>query len=223
MTAQQPENNVVRVALQALSAVLGGTQSLHTNSLDEALALPTESSARLALRTQQIIAYETGVASTIDPLAGSYFIEDLTNRIEEGAREYLRKIDAMGGTLAAIEAGYFQQEVQEAAYKWQREVDAGERVIVGVNRFQMEEQERPEILKVDPALQAAQVEKLRELRATRDGEAVASALDRLNNAAATTANLMPLIIEAVEANCTLGEISDALRSVFGTYEERVAF
>jgi len=223
LTAQQPENNVVRVALQALSAVLGGTQSLHTNSLDEALALPTETSARLALRTQQIIAFESGVASTIDPLAGSYFIEDLTSRIEEGARDYLQRIDGMGGTLAAIEAGYFQQEMQNAAYEWQREVDSGERVIVGVNRFPMKESEHPHILRVDPALQVAQVERLKQFRASRDAETAGAALERLRNAASGSDNLMPAIIQAVEANCTLGEISDALRAVFGTYEERAAF
>jgi methylmalonyl-CoA mutase N-terminal domain/subunit len=223
LTAQQPENNVVRVALQALSAVLGGTQSLHTNSLDEALALPTENSARLALRTQQIIAYETGVASTVDPLAGSYYVETLTNQVEEGARKYLKRIDDIGGTLAAIGAGFFQKEMQDAAYKWQREVDEGERVIVGVNRFQVETNQRPEILRVNPALQVEQVARLRELRDSRDAAAAAAALEQLRNAAGTTDNLMPPIIDAVEAYCTLGEISDALRDVFGVYQERVAY
>jgi methylmalonyl-CoA mutase N-terminal domain/subunit len=220
LTAQQPENNVTRVALQALSAVLGGTQSLHTNSLDEALALPTESAARTALRTQQIIAHETGVASTIDPLAGSYYVESLTGSIEEGARNYLDRIDKMGGTLAAIESGFFQREIQEAAYRWQREVDSGERVIVGVNRFQSEEPSHVETLKVNPRLQDEQVRRLRELRQQRDQTAASAALEELRNAAATTANLMPLIIKCVEAECTLGEISDALRSVFGAYRER---
>jgi methylmalonyl-CoA mutase N-terminal domain/subunit len=222
LTAQQPENNVTRVALQALAAVLGGTQSLHTNALDEALALPTEKSARTALRTQQIIAYESGVASTIDPLAGSYYIEWLTDRVEQEARDYLRRIDEMGGTLAAIDQGFFQDEIQEAAYKWQSEVDTGERVIVGVNRFQAEEPPLSGLTKIDPALQAAQVQRLRDLRAARDSSAVDSALQELNNAAAGTDNLMPWIIECVEAHCTLGEISDALRGVFGVYKEHIA-
>jgi methylmalonyl-CoA mutase N-terminal domain/subunit len=220
LTAQQPENNVVRVAIQALSAVLGGTQSLHTNSLDEALALPTERSARIALRTQQIIAHETGVASTIDPMAGSYYVESLTNSIEERARTYLGRIDEMGGTLAAIEGGFQQDEIQEAAYRWQREVDGGERVIVGVNRFGMEEGPHADILKVDPALQSGQVERLLQLREERDAEQVEGALARLRNAAQGDDNLMPLIIDSVEKLCTLGEISDALRSVFGEYHER---
>ncbi|HYP41295.1 MAG TPA: methylmalonyl-CoA mutase family protein, partial [Chloroflexia bacterium] len=220
LTAQQPENNVVRVAIQALSAVLGGTQSLHTNSLDEALALPTERSARIALRTQQIIAHETGVASTIDPMAGSYYVEALTNSIEEGARTYLGRIDEMGGTLAAIEGGFQQDEIQEAAYKWQSEVDAGERVIVGVNRYGVEEGPHADILKVDPHLQSRQVEGLRQLRAERDAGQVEGALVRLRNAAEGSDNLMPLIIDSVEKLCTLGEISDTLRSVFGEYHER---
>jgi methylmalonyl-CoA mutase, N-terminal domain len=219
LTAQQPENNVIRVALQALSAVLGGTQSLHTNSLDEALALPTERSARTALRTQQIIAHETGVPSTIDPLAGSYYVESLTSSVEEAARRYLEKIDQMGGALAAIEAGFFHQEIQEAAYRWQGEIDSGERVIVGVNRFQTDEPPHADILKVDPALQARQIARLQELRATRDSDTATSSLERLRNAAASTENLMTFIIACVEAECTLGEISDALRSVFGTYKE----
>jgi methylmalonyl-CoA mutase N-terminal domain/subunit len=220
LTAQQPENNVVRVAIQALSAVLGGTQSLHTNSLDEALALPTERSARIALRTQQIIAHETGVASTIDPMAGSYYVESLTNSIEERACAYLGRIDEMGGTLAAIEGGFQQDEIQEAAYKWQREVDAGERVIVGVNHFGMQEEPHADILKVDPALQSGQVDRLNQLREERDAGQVEGALVRLRNAAQGDDNLMPLIIDSVEKLCTLGEISDALRSVFGEYHER---
>jgi methylmalonyl-CoA mutase N-terminal domain/subunit len=219
LTAQQPENNVVRVAVQALSAVLGGTQSLHTNSLDEALALPTEQSARTALRTQQIIAFETGVASTIDPMAGSYYLEDLTNTLERAACKYLDDIDKLGGTLAAIDAQYQQQEIQDAAYRWQREVDSGERIIVGVNKFTTETAERPDILRVDPALQVQQRERLQALRGERDNEAVATALERLRNAARTDDNLMAPIIEAVETLCTLGEISDALREVFGTYNE----
>jgi methylmalonyl-CoA mutase N-terminal domain/subunit len=220
LTAQQPENNVVRVALQALSAVLGGTQSLHTNSLDEALALPTEQSARTALRTQQIIAYESGVTSTIDPIAGSYYVESLTSSLEQHAQRYLDEIDKLGGTLAAIDMQYQQGEIQDASYEWQCEIDRGERVIVGVNKFTSKSTERPEILRVDPALQAQQRDRLHELKAERDGMQVEVSLERLRNAAATDANLMPLIIESVEGLCTLGEISDALRDVFGTYSER---
>ena len=218
LTAQQPQNNVVRVALQALSAVLGGTQSLHTNSLDEALALPTEEAARIALRTQQIIAYETGVASTIDPLAGSYYLESLTSEIEQAAQTYIKTIDGIGGTIKAIEAEYQQGEIQNAAYAWQRQVDSGENVIVGVNRFTVEEETKPEILHVDPALQVGQVERLRALRSERDGQAAETALERLAYAAASDVNLMPLIIDCVEQLCTLGEISDAMRKVFGTYD-----
>ncbi|MFL5734029.1 MAG: methylmalonyl-CoA mutase [Chloroflexia bacterium] len=222
LTAQQPVNNVTRVALQALSAVLGGTQSLHTNALDEALALPTEAAARTALRTQQIIAYETGVASTIDPLAGSYYVESLTTAIEEQTIAYLNRIDVMGGTLAALEGGFFQQEIQEAAYGWQREVDSGERVIVGVNKFQSDQAGPVEVMKVDPALQQDQVRRLRALRDSRDQSDASAALERLANAATTGDNLMPPIIDCVEAECTLGEISDALRSVFGVYKEKLA-
>ena len=220
LTAQQPENNVVRVALQALSAVLGGTQSLHTNSLDEALALPTERSVRLALRTQQIIAFESGVPSTIDPLAGSYFIEWLTDRIEQEAVAYLQHIDGIGGTLAAIEARYQQDEIQEAAYKWQVEVDRGDRVIVGVNRFEDSQAQHADIMHIDPDLQSRQVERLRALRKERDADRVRSALEALRNAARTDTNLMPLIVTCVEGLCSLGEISDALRDVFGQYDAR---
>lgn len=220
LTAQQPDNNVVRVALQALSAVFGGTQSLHTNSLDEALALPTEASARLALRTQQIIAYETGVASTIDPLAGSYYLEWLTDQVEEGALKYLSRIEALGGTLRAIEEGFQQGEIQEAAYRWQTEVDSGERVIVGVNRFTSDEPGHTDIHRADPGLQARQNEMLNKLRAERNKDDVASRLERLRNAAEGKENLMPFIIEAVQSLATLGEISDALRDVFGEFRER---
>ncbi|HKP53491.1 MAG TPA: methylmalonyl-CoA mutase family protein [Chloroflexia bacterium] len=220
LTAQQPENNVVRVALQALSGVLGGTQSLHTNSLDEALALPTEHSARIALRTQQIIAYESGVTSTVDPLAGSYFVESLTNKLEEEALAYLKRIDDMGGTLAALDAGFQQGEIQDAAFKWQQEVDSGEKVIVGVNRFEMAETPRADLLHVDPALQANQQARLKKLKEERNAEEASAALERLQNAASTEANLMPPIIECVERECTLGEISETLRSVFGQYHER---
>jgi methylmalonyl-CoA mutase N-terminal domain/subunit len=220
LTAQQPDNNVVRVALQALSAVFGGTQSLHTNSLDEALALPTERSARLALRTQQIIAHETGVASTIDPLGGSYYVEWLTNRIEEEARDYLRRITESGGTLRAIEEGFQQSEIQEAAYRWQNEVDSGVRVIVGVNRYHSDDTEATEIHRVDPTLQARQIEGLRALKSGRDDATVASRLERLRNAAEARENLMPFIIDCAQGLVTLGEISDALRAVFGEYRER---
>jgi len=218
LTAQQPDNNVVRVALQALSAVLGGTQSLHTNALDEALALPTQDTARLALRTQQVIAFETGVASTVDPLAGSYFIESLTSEIENSARHYLDQIDALGGTLVAIDAQYPQGEIEEAAYRWQLQVDGGERVVVGVNRFHIDEEQQPELMRVDTSLQARQMEALRTLRRERDNNEVAAQLARLEAAARTDANLMPHIITSVEELCTLGEISDVLRRVFGTYD-----
>ena len=217
LTAQQPQNNVVRVALQALSAVLGGTQSLHTNSLDEALALPTEESALLALRTQQIIANETGVPSTIDPLAGSYFVESLTDTLEAKAEAYISKIDHMGGTIEAIVAEYQQGEIQEAAYRWQKQIDAHERLIVGVNSYQMEEHSHPKILQANPALQDQQIQRLEALRAERDSDAVTAALARLTNAAGSKENLMPSIIECVERLCTLGEISDSLRKVFGSY------
>ncbi|HIQ05950.1 MAG TPA: methylmalonyl-CoA mutase [Anaerolineae bacterium] len=218
LTAQQPENNAVRVTLQALAAVLGGTQSLHTNSMDEALGLPTEQSVQVALRTQQIIAYESGVADTIDPLAGSYFVERLTDEIEQRAQAYLEKIDALGGALRAIERGFIQQEIQESAYRSQRVVETGRRVVVGVNRFVTEEKVHPEILHVDPAVQQAQIQRLQELRHTRDSDRVADVLQRLRIAAEDEqAPLMPLFIEAVEAYATLGEIVGVLREVFGEY------
>jgi methylmalonyl-CoA mutase N-terminal domain/subunit len=221
LTAQQPENNVVRVALQALAAVLGGTQSLHTNASDEALALPSEKSVHVALRTQQIIAYESGVTNTVDPLAGSYFVESLTNRIEAGARDYLRRIDDLGGTLRALEMGFFHEEIQEAAYRWQQEVDHGERVIVGVNRFHEDEGPPTDLLQVDPALRDAAITRLAALRARRDAATAADRLAALQGAAAGAANLMPYIIACVEDLCTLGEICDALRKVFGEYREQV--
>jgi methylmalonyl-CoA mutase N-terminal domain/subunit len=221
LTAQQPENNVVRVALQALAAVLGGTQSLHTNASDEALALPSEKSVHVALRTQQIIAHESGVTNTVDPLAGSYFVESLTNRIEAGARDYLRRIDDLGGTLRALEMGFFHEEIQEAAYRWQQEVDHGERVIVGVNRFHEDEGPPTDLLQVDPALRDAAITRLAALRARRDAATAADRLAALQGAAAGAANLMPYIIACVEDLCTLGEICDALRKVFGEYREQV--
>jgi methylmalonyl-CoA mutase N-terminal domain/subunit len=221
LTAQQPPVNVVRVTLQALAAVLGGTQSLHTNSQDEALALPTEGSARLALRTQQVIAYESGVTETVDPLGGSYYIEALTDEIETRAAEYIRKIDDMGGALRAIEAGYIQKEIQDAAYAYQRSVETGAQVIVGVNRFQMKEEESFDILRIDPVIEVNQKARLTALRERRDNAAVAAALARVEQAARGTDNLMPPILDAVRAYATIGEISDAMRKVFGLYQENV--
>jgi methylmalonyl-CoA mutase N-terminal domain/subunit len=221
LTAQQPENNLVRVALQCLAAVLGGCQSLHANALDEALALPTEQSALLALRTQQIIANESGVVNTIDPVAGSYAIEKLTNEIESGAEAYISKIDAMGGVLRAIEAGFIQHEVQKAAYDFQRAVDSGEQVVVGVNRFQAEEERPIPTLKIDPEIETTQVARLKALRARRDSAKTQSALAEVERRARTKENLMPVILSAVESYATVGEISDALRRPFGEYQESV--
>jgi methylmalonyl-CoA mutase N-terminal domain/subunit len=220
LTAQQPEVNVVRTAMQALSAVLGGTQSLHTNSMDEALGLPTESAALLALRTQQVLAHETGVADTIDPLAGSYYVESLTDAVEAGAREYLDKIEELGGAVRAIEQGYQQREIHESAYRWQRRVDAGEEVVVGVNRFANENELRPEVLRIDTRLERERVERLARLRSDRDETAVQGALGELEQAARGETNLMPPILTAVEARATLGEISDRLRNVFGVHRDQ---
>jgi methylmalonyl-CoA mutase, N-terminal domain len=221
LTAQQPENNIVRTAIQAMAAVLGGTQSLHTNSFDEALALPTEQSARIALRTQQIIGYESGAPQTIDPLAGSYFVESLTNEIEKRAAEYLGKIEVMGGMLKAIERGYVQLEIQNAAYEYQRAVDHGEAVVVGVNRFALEEEKPIPIQRIDEGLEVKQVERVRALRARRDPGAWQTALNGISEAARSGTNLMPHILAGVEANVTVGEISDAMRKVFGEYHEAV--
>jgi methylmalonyl-CoA mutase, N-terminal domain len=218
LTAQQPYNNVVRTALQALAAVLGGTQSLHTNSLDEAWALPTEAAATLALRTQQILAYESGAASTADPFGGSFFLESLTNEVERGGNEYIEKIDALGGMVAAIECGYPQREIAEAAYAYQLAVDRKEKIIVGVNDYVMEE--KPiETLQIDESVARRQEENLRQLREGRSGEEVRRRLDALKRAAAGTENLMPHLYEAVKAYATLGEICEALRTIFGTHEE----
>ncbi len=219
LTAQQPENNIVRVTLQALAAVLGGTQSLHTNSMDEALWLPTEKSARIALRTQQIIAYESGVADTVDPLAGAYFVEYLTDQIETRAQAYLQRIDELGGALAAIEQGYIQREIQDAAYRYQQAVESGEQIIVGVNAFQVEEDARDlEALVVDPALEEAQRQRLAALRQRRDNAAVQEVLARIEAAARRDDEpLMPLFIAAVERDATLGEIIGVLREVWGEY------
>jgi methylmalonyl-CoA mutase N-terminal domain/subunit len=217
LTAQQPENNVVRVALQALAAVMGGTQSLHTNSMDEALWLPTEKSVRVALRTQQIIAHESGVADTIDPMAGSYLIEYLTDEIEHRANEYIQKIDDMGGALKAIEQGFIQGEIQDAAYSTQKEIERGEQVVVGVNAFQSDEKISLERLKVDPAIEAAQCDRLKKLRSQRDNGKTNQLLGQLESEARGSANLLPLFIECVENNITLGEICGVLRKVFGEY------
>lgn len=223
LTAQQPDNNVVRVTLQALAAVLGGTQSLHTNSRDEALSLPTEESVQIALRTQQIIAYESGVADTIDPLAGSYLIEKWTDEIEQRAIDYISKIDSLGGALRAIESGYIQREIQESAYRWQCAVDRSDKVVVGVNRFQAHEESRLRLLRVDPAVGERQAARLAALRERRDGEAVSSALGRLEAGARSDDMLMPLILDAVEKYATLGEICDVMRSAFGEYEALTSF
>ncbi|KPL87891.1 methylmalonyl-CoA mutase [Ardenticatena maritima] len=224
LTAQQPENNIVRVAIQALAAVLGGTQSLHTNAMDEALALPTEKSAQIALRTQQIIAYESGVADTIDPLAGSYFIEHLTNEIEHRAQAYIQKIDDLGGALRAIETGYMQNEIQQAAYEEQLAIERGEKKVVGVNIFTSDETPDIELLRIDESVAERQRERLRELRATRDNEAVRRTLAALRTAAQRDdVNLMPYILDAVEAYATTGEICNTLREVWGEYEPAVIF
>jgi methylmalonyl-CoA mutase N-terminal domain/subunit len=221
LTAQSVDNNVVRTTIQALSAVLGGAQSLHTNARDEALALPTEGAARLALRTQQIIAHESGVTETPDPLAGSYFVETLTNQLEEAASTYLAEIDAMGGALAAIEAGYQQRQIQEAAYRVQREVESEERIVVGVNRFRDDPVPSPDLQRIDPAGERAQVERIARVRSERDNAAWSSALERLERAARGEENLVPLIIDAVKARATLGEISDRLRVAWGEHRELI--
>jgi methylmalonyl-CoA mutase N-terminal domain/subunit len=221
LTAQQPENNIVRVAIQALAAVLGGCQSLHTNGLDEALALPTEDAALLALRTQQIIAHETGVANTVDPVGGSYAIEKLTDEIESRAKDYIGRIDALGGMLRAIEAGYVQGEIQKAAYEYQRAIERGEQVVVGVNKFVAEKETPIPTLRIDPDNERAQIERVRALRKRRDSAAAAAAVSEVEARARSGENLMPAIAVAVEALATVGEISDALRRVFGEYTESV--
>ncbi len=221
LTAQQPENNIVRTAIQAMSAVLGGTQSLHTNSYDEALALPTEASARIALRTQQVIAFESGAPQTVDPLAGSYYVESLTSEIEKRAADYLGKIEAMGGMLKAIERGYVQQEIQNAAYEYQQAVDRQQAVVVGVNRFQIEQEHAVPIQRIDPDLERKQVERLRALRSKRNAQTWQAAIRAVEDTARGGDNLMPRILAAVEANATVGEISDAMRRVYGEYKEAV--
>jgi len=222
LTAQQPENNIVRVAIQVLAAVLGGCQSLHANALDEALALPTEDAARLALRTQQILAHESGVANTVDPVGGSYAIEHLTNEIEAGARACIERIDALGGMLRVIETGYVQREIQKAAYEYQQSVERKERIVVGVNRYRTERQEPIPILRIDPAIEPEQVERVRALRARRDAARANKAIAEVESRARSGANLMPAILAAVEAYATVGEISDAMRRVFGEHQETLA-
>jgi methylmalonyl-CoA mutase N-terminal domain/subunit len=219
LTAQQPLINIVRVAFQAMAAVLGGTQSLHTNSMDEALCLPSEQAVQIALRTQQLIAYETGVCDTVDPLGGSYYIEKLTGEVYERAEEYIRRIDEMGGAVSAIEKGFIQKEIQDSAYTYQREIESGERVVIGVNRFQVEEDKPTKLLRVDPSVRLVQIEKLRGLRAGRDRDRVAKTLAELKSCAEGNGNLMIPVLNAVKAYATLGEICDTLRLVFGEYRQ----
>lgn len=224
LTAQQPEVNIVRTALEALAAVLGGTQSLHTNSFDEALALPTEDAVRLALRTQQVIAHETGVVNTIDPLGGSYYLEDLTNRMEAGAYDYFERIEQLGGVIPAIKENFFQREIAEASFRYQSEVEAGHRVIVGVNRYETEEEHDLDLLRIDPALERKQIERVQALRARRDSAAVEQALARLKEASVREdVNLMPLIIDASRVYTTMGEMCDALRETWGVWRETPVF
>ncbi len=224
LTAQQPEVNIVRTALEALAAVLGGTQSLHTNSFDEALALPTENAVRLALRTQQVIAHETGVVNTIDPLGGSYYLEDLTNRLEAEAYDYFDRIEKLGGVVPAIEENFFQREIAEASFRYQSEVEAKQRVIVGVNRYQLEDEPEVEILRIDPALEQEQIERVQALRARRDSAAVERTLTALKEASTRDGvNLMPLIVEASRAYVTMGEMCDALRETWGVWRETPVF
>jgi methylmalonyl-CoA mutase N-terminal domain/subunit len=217
LTAQQPLNNVIRVSNQAMAAVLGGTQSLHTNGYDEALSLPTETAAKIALRTQQVIAFESGVTDTVDPLAGSFFVESLTDEVETAAWAYIDKIDAMGGSVNAIEMGYLQKEISEAAYQHQVEVENGSRIIVGVNKFTQQEEGITDTLQIDESIRAIQTEKIHKLKAERDAQVVKKALLNLQEAAKSTENLMPFILVAVEAYATLGEVADVLRNVFGEY------
>jgi methylmalonyl-CoA mutase N-terminal domain/subunit len=224
LTAQQPELNIVRTALEALSAVLGGTQSLHTNSFDEALALPTEDAVRIALRTQQVIAHETGVVNTIDPLGGSYYVEELTNRLESEAYDYFDRIRRLGGVVAAIKENFFQREIAEASFRYQHEVEQRQRIIVGVNRYQLADETEPELLRVDPALEQKQIERVQALRARRDSALVESRLAALKDAAAREdVNLMPLIVDASRDYVTMGEMCDALREVWGVWRETPVF
>ena len=219
LTAQQPKNNIVRVAFQALSAVLGGTQSLHTNSMDEALCLPSEEAVQIALRSQQLIAYETGVADTVDPLGGSYYLENLTNEIYERAAAYIQKIDDLGGAAEAIEKGFVQREIQDSAYKYQREIENEERIVVGQNRFQVEEEKPTNLLRVDPSVRTSQIERLKKLRSERDSQMVKKCLADLKQGAERDQNMIPFMLKAVKAYATLGEICDVLREVFGEYQQ----
>jgi methylmalonyl-CoA mutase N-terminal domain/subunit len=222
LTAQQPLNNVTRTTIQALAAVVGGTQSLHTNSFDEALALPSENAVRVALRTQQIVAHESGATQTIDPLAGVYYIEALTNEMEEKTFEYIRKIDEMGGAIVAIEKGFFQKEIADSAYKYQREIEEMKRTIVGVNDYKIEKEETPiELLRVDPKVEKEQLASLYELKQERNKKKVEEVLGKLRRSAEKNENLMPLIIESVKAYATLGEICEELRQVYGEYKELI--
>jgi methylmalonyl-CoA mutase, N-terminal domain len=223
LTAQQPLNNIVRTAIEALAGVLGGTQSLHTNSFDEALALPTEQAVRIALRTQQIIAHETGVANTIDPLGGSYFVEALTDRLEERCYEYFAKIDDLGGMVQAVKQGFPQREIADAAFDLQTKIDAGSRIVVGVNAFTEGDEDATEILRIDPALERKQIERVKAVRARRDGAAVERVLGALREAAATQRNLMPLLLDTARAHATEGEIVQALQQVWGDYREQPVF
>jgi methylmalonyl-CoA mutase N-terminal domain/subunit len=222
LTAQQPENNIVRVAIQALSAVCGGAQSLHTNSFDEALALPTERSATIALRTQQILSAEAGTTDTADPLGGSYFIEALTGELEAHARALIAQIDDLGGAVSAIEQGFVQAEIEASAFRYQRDVESGERVVVGVNAFAEEAQERVELLQVDPAIERSQRERTNAWRAARDAEAADAALDAVHRMALTEENLLPALREALRSGCTIGEICGVLRDLWGTYDAQHA-
>jgi methylmalonyl-CoA mutase N-terminal domain/subunit len=221
LTAQQVDNNIVRVTVQTLAAVLGGTQSLHTNSKDEALALPTENSVRTALRTQQIIAYESGVTNTIDPLGGSWYIESMTDQIEKEAEEYINKIDSLGGMIAAIEAGYVQTEIQNASYKFEKEVESGERIIVGRNKFQVKEDEQPELLRIDFKVQEEQINFLHKVKSERNNPEVEKKLEELKNAVKGENNLMPYIVAAVRCYASVGEICNTMRAVYGEYKETV--
>jgi methylmalonyl-CoA mutase N-terminal domain/subunit len=224
LTAQQPEVNIVRTALEAMSAVLGGTQSLHTNSFDEALALPTEDAVRIALRTQQVIAHETGAVNTIDPLGGSYYLEDLTNRLEAEAYDYFDRIEKLGGVIPAIEENFFQREIADASFLYQHEVEQKQRIIVGVNRYELDDEPEVEILRIDPALESEQIERVQALRGRRDSAAVESSLARVKQAASREGdNLMPPLVDASKAYVTMGEMCDALREVWGTWTETPVF
>jgi methylmalonyl-CoA mutase N-terminal domain/subunit len=223
LTAQQPDNNIVRVAIQSMAAVLGGAQSLHTNSKDEALALPTEAAVKIALRTQQIVAHESGITKTVDPLAGSYYVESLTDKIEDEVNKYLKKIDRMGGSLAGIERGFFQSEIRQNAYRLKQEIDKGERIIVGVNKFADTVEAKQDLLRIDNSIEVKQAKNLKELRSTRDNNKVENLLSKMKSASESEENLMPHIINAVKSYATLGEISNTFREVFGIYQPKETF